>query len=346
MAELEQSVYGTAPDGRQVDLFTLTNAAGLRARVIPYGAILVGLEVPGRDGKLADVTLGYDTMDGWVNDTSYLGATVGRCANRIAFARFTLEGTEYTLAANDGPHHLHGGIVGFNKVVWGAEPVRAEDAAGVKLTYLSPDGEEGYPGSLAVTVVYTLTDAGELKIEYTATTDRPTIVNLTHHSYWNLAGPAAGDVLGHELMIAADHYTPVDAGLIPTGELAPVAGTPMDLTVPTAIGARIDQVAGGYDHNYVLRGGGELPLAARVREPASGRVMEIHTAEPGIQFYSGNFLDGTITGKGGVVYHKHQGFCLEAQHYPDSPNQPDFPSVVLRPGQTYRQTTGHRFSTD
>ena len=342
---LTKSVYGKLADGTQVDVYTLTNAAGMRARLITFGAILVSLETPDRDGKLADVTLGYDTLGEWVKGTSYFGATVGRYANRIAKGKFTLDGKAYTLATNNGPNHLHGGIKGFNKVLWDAKPVRAANAVGVAFTRVSKDGEEGYPGNLTATVVYTLTSANELKIDYTATTDKPTIVNLTHHSYWNLTGGAAGDILGHELMLAADQYTPTDEGLIPTGVMAPVKGTPLDFTKPTAIGARIAKVAGGYDHNFPLRAKGpEMALAARVTEPKSGRVLEISTTEPGIQFYSGNFLDGTEIGKGGVAYKKHFGFCLESQHYPDSPNKPDWPSVVLRPGQTYRHTTIHKFS--
>ena len=338
--------YGTLADGTAVDLYTLTNAAGLRARLTNYGAILVSLEVPDRDGKPADITLGYDTLDGWVKDTSYFGATIGRYGNRIAGGRFTLGDTEVTLATNNGENHLHGGIKGFNKVVWQAKPVKQADAVGVEFTYVSKDMEEGYPGTLSATVVYTLTADNALKISYEAATDKPTVVNLTHHSYFNLAGQGTSDILGHELMLNADRYTPVDEGLIPTGELAPVAGTSMDFTTPAAIGARIDQVPGGYDHNFVLRSSdGSLALAARVVEPTSGRVMEILTTEPGIQFYAGNFLDGSITGKAGKAYHKHYGFCLETQHFPDSPNQPDFPSTVLRPGEKYTHVTVHRFST-
>ena len=346
MATIEKSAYGTTPDGAEIELFTLSAARGMRAKIINYGAILVSLEAPDRDGHLDDVTLGCESLAEWIADTCYFGATAGRVANRLADASFALDGQSYTLAANNGPNHLHGGIVGFNKVVWTAEAVEGDAAVGVKLTYLSADGEEGYPGNLSVTVVYTVTDAGELKIEYTATTDKPTVVNLTHHSYWNLSGPAAGDILGHELTLHADRYTPVDDVQIPTGEVLPVAGTPMDFTSPHTIGERLGQVEGGYDHNYVLRDqSGQCAPAAEVYDPASGRVLEICTTEPGIQFYSGNFLDGSVTGRGGVVYQKHQGFCLETQHYPDSPNQPDFPPVTLRPGETYRHVTVHKFST-
>ena len=344
---VKKAPYGKLPDGRAVDLYTLTNTKGMTVKLTNYGAITVSVEVPDRAGNATDVTLGYDTLAGWLTNTSYFGATVGRYANRIAKGKFTLDGKTYTLAKNNGENHLHGGIKGFDKVLWAAEPVEAKDAVGVKFTYLSKDGEEGYPGNLKVTAVYSLTNGNELKAEFTATTDKPTVVNLAHHSYWNLAGPAAGDILGHELMLNADKYTPVDAGLIPTSELKAVQGTPMDFTQPTAIGARIAKVEGGYDHNFVLRGpAGKLALAARVVEPKSGRVMEIHSNQPGVQFYSGNFLDGSVQGKGGVAYQKHYGFCLETQHFPNSPNQKDFPSVVLRPGQTYKHVMVHKFSAE
>ena len=343
---LEKTPYGEMPDGAKADLYTLTNARGMKVKLTNYGAITVSVEVPDKAGKVADVTLGYDTLEGWLKSTSYFGATVGRYANRIAKGKFTLDGKTYTLATNNGENALHGGIKGFDKVLWNAEPVKTATSVGVKFTYLSKDGEEGYPGNLSVTAVYSLTNDNEFKAEFSATTDKPTVVNLAHHTYWNLTGGAAGDILGHELMLAADKYTPVDAGLIPTGELTAVAGTPMDFTKPTAIGARIGQVEGGYDHNYVLRNqGGAVALDARVVEPKSGRVMEISSDQPGIQFYSGNFLDGTVTGKGGVVYKKHWGFCLETQHYPDSPNKPEFPTVVLRPGQTYKHIMIHKFLT-
>jgi aldose 1-epimerase len=343
---VEKAPYGNLPDGRPVDIYTLTNAKGMRVRLINYGATTVSLEVPDAGGNLTDVTLGYETLEGWLTNTSYFGATVGRYANRIAKGKFTLDGKTYTLATNNGENALHGGLKGFDKVLWDAETVQTDKEVGVRFTYLSKDGEEGYPGNLKVTATYTLNNDNEFKVAFSATTDKPTVVNLAHHTYWNLAGPAAGDVLGHVLMLNADRYTPVDAGLIPTGELKPVKDTPMDFTTPTAIGARIAQVEGGYDHNFVLRDYGKgVRLAARVTEPKSGRVMEIYTDQPGIQFYSGNFLDGTVKGKGGVVYKKHYGFCLETQHYPDSPNKPDFPTVVLRPGETYTHTMIHKFST-
>ncbi|MHC4641822.1 MAG: aldose epimerase family protein [Planctomycetota bacterium] len=339
--------FGKTPDGQRIDLYTLTNANGIRARITNYGAILVSFEVPDKNGKLADITLGYDKLDGYLTRHPYFGSTVGRYANRIGEAKFKLNDTEYTLAANNEANHLHGGIKGFDKVVWKAEDVTSNsDKALVKLSYLSKDGEEGYPGNLACTVTYTLTNDDELKISYEAETDKATVINLTNHSYWNLAGQGDGDILGHELMLTADKYTPVDEGLIPTGEIKNVKDSPMDFTQPMTIGSRIAQVEGGYDHNYVLNsGGGTLALCARVYEPTSGRIMEIYTVEPGIQFYTGNFLDGTITGKSGKVYKKHYGFCLETQHFPDSPNKTDFPSVVLKPGDKYTTVTVHKFST-
>jgi aldose 1-epimerase len=336
--------FGSLPDGTAVDVYTLVNARGLKARIMNYGATLVSLDLPDRAGALADCVLGYDSLDGYLKSSPYFGSIVGRYGNRIAKGRFTLDGKAYTLAVNNGENHLHGGLKGFDKVVWTAEPFAEAAAVGVKLGYLSKDGEEGYPGNLQVTVVYLLTNDDELRIDYEATTDKATPVNLTSHSYFNFTG-GARDVLAHELTLAADRYTPVDAGLIPTGKIAPVAGTPMSFLEPTAIGARIARVEGGYDHNYVLSsGGGTMTLAACVVEPQSGRVMEILTDQPGIQFYSGNFLDGTIAGKGGRVYGKHWGFCLETQHFPDSPNQTGFPSTILRPGETYRTRTIHKFS--
>jgi len=339
--------FGKTPDGQEVDLYTLTNTNGIRARIITYGAILVSLEVPDRDGKPADITLGYDTLDGYLTRHPYFGATVGRYANRIGGAKFKLNDVENTLATNDGSNHLHGGINGFDKVVWTAEETKANtDEAMLKLSYLSKDGEEGYPGNLSCTVTYTLTKDNELKFNYEAETDKATVLNLTNHSYWNLAGQGSGDILGHELMLNADKYTPVDEGLIPTGEIRSVKDSPMDFTKPMTIGSRLAQVEGGYDHNYVLNsGGGTLALCAKVSEPTSGRIMEIHTIEPGVQFYTGNFLDGSITGKSGKVYKKHYGFCLETQHFPDSPNKPEFPSVVLNPGQKYTTVTVHKFYT-
>jgi len=343
---VKKDPFGVLPDGTAVEIFTLTNNRGIEARLMTYGATLVSLKLPDRNGAFDDVVLGYDSLDGYVKNSPYFGSIVGRYGNRIAKGRFTLNGVTYGLATNNGPNHLHGGIKGYDKVVWMAEPIREADAVGVKFAYLSKDGEEGYPGNLAVTVTYWLTNADELRIDYQAVTDKATPVNLTHHSYWAFAGQGSRDILGHELTLEADKYTVVDEGLIPTGELRDVRGTPMDFTVPHTIGERIAQVPGGYDHNYVLRsGGGAMILAARVHEPTTGRTMEITTTEPGIQFYSGNFLDGTITGKGGRVYQKHYGFCLETQHFPDSPNQPDFPSTILEPGQTYRTTTVHKFFT-
>lgn len=338
-------------DGTPVDLYTLTNDTGVEARIMTYGGIVVSLKVPDRHGDLGDVVLGYDTLEGYLRDNPYFGALIGRYGNRIAKGRFTLDGKVYRLARNNGKNHLHGGIKGFDKVIWKATEARRENGVGLQLTYLSRDGEEGYPGNLSVTVVYTLTHNNELRIDYAATTDKKTIVNLTNHSYFNLAGAGKGNILGHEMMLDADRFTPVDKGLIPTGELREVKGTPMDFTEPTPIGARIDRqdeqlIFGlGYDHNWVLNHkNGTLALAARVFEPTTGRSMEVYTTEPGIQFYSGNFLDGAITGKNGKVYHKRYGFCLETQHFPDSPNKPQFPSTVLNPGQEYRQTTIYKFS--
>jgi aldose 1-epimerase len=340
--------FGKTSDGTAVDLYVLTNGHGVTAKVMTYGAILTELHVPDRDGKLEDVALGFNNLEGYLAGHPYFGATVGRVANRIARGRFTLDGKEYRLAVNNGPNALHGGRKGFDKVVWQAEAVEGSGAPAVRLRYRSPDGEEGYPGNLDVVVTYSLTDDDAVRIDYEARTDKPTPVNLTNHSYFNLAGPRAADILGHELMLAADHYTPANDTLIPTGEIKPVRGTPLDFTTPTTIGARIDQLKGdpvGYDHNFVLRGGGKSPaLAARVHEPKTGRVLEMSTTEPGVQFYTGNFLDGTLKGKGGTVYRKHAGFCLEAQHFPDSVNHPEFPSTILRPGQTYTQTTVYKFS--
>lgn len=343
-----KAVFGKTADGKEVDLYTLTNAHGMTAKITNYGGIVTELLVPDKDGKAENVVLGFDNLKDYLAGHPFFGALVGRVGNRIAKAKFTLDGKEYKLAANNGPNTLHGGKEGFDKKVWKAEPVQKADAVGVKLHYVSPDGEEGFPGTLSTTVTYWLTNDNELKIDYTATTDKATPVNLTHHGYFNLATPASGSMLGHELMIAADQHTPTDDALIPTGEIKSVKGTPLDFTKPTAIGARIDQLKGepgGYDHNYVLRGGGKgLVLAARVHEPKSGRVMEVSTTEPAIQFYSGNFLNGKEKGHGGVVYRKHQGFCLEAQHYPDSVHHANFPSIILRPGETYRQTTVYKFS--
>ena len=350
---VQKEGFGTTPDGKAVDLYTLTNASGMEARVITYGGIILSLQVPDKDGKLGDVVLGYDNLDGYLKVSPYFGAIIGRYGNRIAKGKFTLDGKDYTLATNNGPNALHGGLKGFDKVVWSAEPFERPGERGIVFKYTSKDGEEGYPGKLDATVTYTLTDANTLAFDYHAVTDKPTHVNLTQHSYFNLAGDGAGDVLGHELMLKASHFTPVDSTMIPTGKIAPVAGTPFDFTSPHTIGERIgaddEQIkfGGGYDHNFVLdrEPGGGLQLAARVYEPTSGRVMEVRTTEPGVQFYSGNFLDGTITGKGGHVYNKRTGFCLETQHYPDSPNKPEFPTTVLRPGEEYRTRTVYAFST-
>ncbi len=343
---VSKTAFGTA-GGRAVDLYVLSNARGMVAKVTTYGATLTELDVPDRNGRLDDVVLGFDALGGYLAKEPFFGATVGRVGNRIAKGRFTLDGKAYQLAVNDGPNHLHGGIRGFDKVVWDASEVPSGLGPAVAFTYLSRDGEEGYPGNCRVSVVYTLTDAGELRLEYTVTTDRDTPVNVTNHSYFNLAGPENGDILGHELMLDADRFTPVDATLIPTGELAPVAGTPMDFRRPTPIGAHIREVGGspvGYDHNYVVKGGGgRLAQVATVLDPKSGRMMEVLSTEPGVQFYTGNFLDGTISGKKGVVYRQYQAFCLETQHFPDSVNHPNFPTYVLKAGDTYRSTTIYRF---
>jgi aldose 1-epimerase len=342
-----EEAFGQTPDGRQVVLYTLTNPNGLKAKITNFGAILVSLEVPDRNGQLADITLGFDSLEGYINVHPYFGATVGRYANRIGKAQFTLDGVLYKLAANNDENHLHGGIKGFDKAVWKPVECKAEsEKTWVKMSYISEDDEEGYPGNMACTVTYTLTKDNELKISYEAETDKSTIVNLTNHSYFNLSGQGTGDILAHELTLNADKYTPVDEGLIPTGEIKNVTDSAMDFTSSMSIGSRIKQVEGGYDHNYVLNGGGgALALCAEVYEPSSGRVMTIHTTEPGVQFYTGNFLDGTLTGKSGRVYKKHYGFCLETQHFPDSPNKPNFPTVVLRPGQKYTSETVHKFST-
>jgi aldose 1-epimerase len=336
--------FDTTPAGEPVELFTLTNPRGIEVRALTYGGIILSLRTPDRDGRLGDVVLGYDRLAGYLRASPYFGAIIGRYGNRIARGRFTLDDVTYTLATNNGPNHLHGGVRGFDKVVWSGEAITTDTAVGVVFRYTSPEGDEGYPGTLQAQVTYTLTDDGKLVFDYRATTDRATPVNLTQHSYFNLAG--AGDILGHELMIAASGYTPVDSTLIPTGVVAPVEGTPFDFRTPTAIGARIagddPQLRNGlgYDHNFALdREGNDLILAARVAEPTSGRTLEIWTTEPGIQVYSGNFLDGSITGKAGQVYAHRTGFCLETQHYPDSPNQAAFPSAILRPGEEYRSRT-------
>ena len=344
---VDKSDFGALPDGTAVQLYTLTNAHGMTARITNYGAILVSLTAPDKTGKFADVTLGFDSLDGYLAGSPYFGATVGRVANRIAKGKYTVDGKEYTAAVNNGPNSLHGGLKGFDKVIWTAEPQTGK--AAVKFTYVSPDGEEGYPGTLNVAVTYTLTDDNAIQIDYVATTDKATPINLTNHSYFNLAG--GGEVLNHKIMINANKYTPTDDTLIPTGELKNVKGTPLDFTKAHAIGDNLSKLTGpapqGYDHNFVLnksRNAKTPTLAARVSEPTTGRVLEMYTTEPGVQFYTGNFLDGTLKGKGGAVYAIHTAFCLEAQHYPDSINHPQFPSSLLKPGQTYRQTTLYKFS--
>lgn len=344
--EIKKERFGTTADGQEVDLYTMSHGEVMKVKITNYGGIVTELWVPDKKGKMGDVVLGFDSLKQYLATHPYFGCLVGRYANRIAKGKFTLDGVRYTLATNNNGNHLHGGLKGFDKAVWQAEPAQGNDSVSLKLTYLSKDGEEGYPGNLTVNVIYTLSKKNELNISYSAKTDKATVVNLTHHSYFNLTGARSGDVLKHEMMVNANRYTAVDKELIPTGEVPPVKGTPMDFTIPHPIGARIEQVAGGYDNNYVLnleKHG--VSLAARVYEPESGRLMEVWTTEPGIQFYTGNFLDGTIKGKRGYIYKKYFGFCLEAQHFPDSPNHPDFPSVVLRPGETYRQTTTYKFLT-
>ena len=350
---LKKENFGRTPDGEHVEIYELTNANGVEARITTYGAAVVSLKVPDRDGRMDDVVLGFEALDGYTKGDRYFGAMIGRFANRIGKGRFMLNGTEYKLATNDGENHLHGGIKGFDKALWKANPVIAREESGLELTYLSRDGEEGYPGNLSVKVTYTLNDRNELRLECGATSDRDTVVNLTNHCYFNLAGQGEGDILAHELMMDAELVAPVDAGLIPSGGLRSVKGTPFDFTEMTAIGARINQddeqirFAGGYDHNFALKGEtGTLRKAAKVREPSTGRAMGVWTTQPGLQFYSGNFLDGRSTGKGGKVYKHRYGFCLETQHFPDSPNNPNFPSVVLRKGRHYQTTTVYRFSAE
>ena len=342
--------FGKMPDGTPVEMFTLTNANGVEVRAISYGAIITSLRVPDRTGKVADVVLGFDALEGYLKGHPYFGCVVGRYGNRIGKGQFTLDGHTYKLPTNNGPNHLHGGIVGFDKYVWTAEPVKGRNAVAFSRT--SPDGEEGYPGTLKVRVTYTLTDKNELVVDYHASTDKATPVNLTQHSYFNLAGNGAGDILDHVMMLNADRYTPVDDTLIPTGELAPVTGTPFDFRKPTPIGARINgdhpqlKNGRGYDHNFVLNRQGSGPqLAARVVEPKSGRTLEVRTSEPGVQFYTGNFLDGSLKGKDGAVYKHRTGFCLETQHFPDSPNKPNFPSTILKPGAEYKTQTVFTFGT-
>ena len=350
--------FGKTSEGQAVEIYTLHNSKGAEARIMTYGGIVQSLTMPDKNGKFADVVLGFDNLDSYVKDSyvkscPYFGALVGRYGNRIGGAKFTLEGNPYTLATNNGPNSLHGGLKGFDKVVWTAKSSVGIRGPQLVLAYFSKDGEEGFPGNLEVTAIYTLTEDNELKLEFAATTDRPTVVNLTHHSYFNLAGQGNGDILGHIVYINSDKTTPVDSGLITTGEFKSVDGTPFDFRKPTAIGARINdpdtvlQYGPGYDHNWVINKQlGQFGLQARVEEPASGRVMEVWSDEPGLQFYAGNFLDGTLKGKGGVAYQIHTGFCMEPQHYPDSPNKTNFPSVELKPGQTYHNTIVYKFSAE
>ena len=339
--------FGQTPDGAPIERYTLTNANGLEAAIITYGGTLTALRVPDRDGEFGDIVLGFDTLAAYLGDHPFFGALVGRFCNRIAGAQFTLNGTTYLLARNDGVNHLHGGPHGFHRAIWHASERSSDEGPSLELHYLSRDGEEGYPGNLSVTVIYTLTDQNALRIDYTATTDRDTVVNLTNHAYFNLAG---GDILSHELELDGTRFLPIDETLIPIGELRPVQDTPMDFTTSTAIGDRIasndEQVrrGQGYDHTWVIdKPAGALGHAARVYAPDSGRVLDVSTTAPGVQFYSGNMLDGSLAGKGGAIYTRNSGLCLETQHFPDSPNQPQFPSTVLHPGETYRQTTIFQF---
>ncbi len=351
--KVTKELFGKTAEGQDVDIYTLRNKSGVEVRITNYGGIVVSLKAPDRAGKLDDIVLGFDSLGGYLGDHPYFGAIVGRYGNRIAKGRFRLNGVEYKLARNNGENALHGGVKGFDKAVWTAKETTVDGAPAVEMRYLSKDGEEGYPGNLSATVTYSLNDRNELRIDYRATTDKDTVLNLTNHSYFNLAGQGEGNILNHVMMINAARFTPVDAGLIPIGELRSVEGTPFDFRTPTAIGARIDGkdeqlVRGkGYDHNFVLDGqAGALALAAKVTEPKSGRILEVLTTEPGVQFYTGNFLDGTIHGKAGKAYNLRYGFCLETQHFPDSPNQPSFPSTALRPGAEYRTTTVYHFSAE
>ena len=341
--QVSRRPFGKTKDGVEVYLYTLRNNKGAEVRISNYGGIVVSLKVPDRNGKMGDVVLGYDKLSDYIKDSPYFGAMIGRYGNRIARGKFTLDGKQYSLAVNNGPNALHGGLKGFDKVVWTPTVLSTPEGPALQLTYVSKDGEEGYPGNLSVKAVYTWMDDNALRLQYTATTDKDTVLNLTQHSYWNLAGK--GDILNHVVQINASHFTPVDSTLIPTGELRPVAGTPLDFRKPTAIGARIQEpdqqlkYGNGYDHNFVLdKPTGELALCARVYEPTTGRVLEVYSTEPGLQFYSGNFLDGTNKGKGGRVYQFRNAFVMEPQHFPDSPNHPNFPSTELKPGEIYRNT--------
>ena len=342
-----KTAYGKTSAGAEIDLYTCVNANGMVMKITNYGGIVTALEAPDRDGEMANVTLGFPSLAGYLVKPPYFGATVGRFCNRIDNAKFTLDGKEYQLFANNKPHHLHGGKVGYDKVVWSAKPFQKDDGVGVSLSYLSKDGEEGYPGNLKISAIYTLTNNNEMVVALSAETDKATPVNLTNHCYWNLAGEGSGTIRNHELQIMADKYLPVGPSLIPTGDLADVQGTPLDFRKPRKIGERLDEIKSdpvGYDHCYSLRGqDGSMALAARVKDPSSGRVLEIHTTQPGLQFYSGNFLDGAEENGG---YKQYEGFCLETQHYPDSPNQPKFPSTILKPGEKYFQKTIHRFSAE
>jgi len=350
-AGMTRSPYGKTATGESVELFTLRNRSGLEVAITNLGGIVVSIKTRDRGGRFDDVVLGFESLEPYLRRHPHFGALVGRYGNRIGGAQFKIDGKVFTLPKNNGENTLHGGLKGFDKVLWSARETGTRDAPALALRHVSADGEEGFPGKLDTKVTYSLTEDDGLRIDYEATTDKPTVVNLTNHSYFNLAGPGGGDILSHVLFLDADRFTVVRTGLIPTGELRSVAGTPFDFRTPTAIGARIDapgdqlELAGGYDHNFVLNGkAGGLRLVARVSEPVTGRVLEVLTTEPGVQFYTGNFLDGSVTGKKGTVYKRRSGFCLETQHFPDSPNQPSFPSTVLRPGQTYRTTTVFRFS--
>ena len=343
--------FGHLPDGRAVEVFTLSNDNDMTVKILNYGGVITSITIPDKNGNCGEVTLGYDHLEGYLDKTPYFGAIVGRYGNRIANGEFMINGLKYTLVKNNGPHHLHGGTIGFDKVMWTAKEINMKGIAGVELEYLSGDMEEGYPGNLRTIVVYTLNNANKLKIDYMAETDKPTHINLTNHTYFNLKDGGATPHLGHIMQINADYITRVDKTLIPTGELWPVGGTPFDFRQPTPIGDRIDadheqiKYGGGYDHNFVINGeAGQLRWCARVFETTSGRRLEVLTTEPGVQFYTGNFLDGTISGIGGRVYHRRHGFCLENQHYPDSPNKPEFPSTLLHPGQHYHSTTIFKFS--
>lgn len=348
---MEKAIFGKTNDGQTVEIFTLANTSGLQAKIMTYGALLTELHVPDRKGKLEDIVLGFDNLESYLKGHPHFGCATGRFANRIAKGKFTLNGQSYSLACNNGPNHLHGGLKGIDKRVWKSAPVNSTKGSGIKLSYLSPDGEEGYPGDLQIDVTYVLTSDNALEIHYEATSNKPTPINLTNHSYFNLAGAGNGDILNHELKLNADFYTPVDETSIPTGEVLRVAGTMMDFTQSTSIGSRFSQLKTkpvGYDHNFVLNKAhpGELTFAAEVHEPQSGRKMKVFTTEPGIQLYTANYLDGKFTGKGGKNYRQHFAFCLECQHFPDSVNRPYFPTVILKPGQKYTQTTVHQFDCD